>query len=405
MHNRRIKVVTGVRRCGKSYLLFELFKEYLLQSGVNEDHIIEADLENRRNQQLRDPDALLAHIDHQMKDDSMHYILLDEVQLVPEFEDVLNSYLKVKNADVYVTGSNSRFLSSDVITEFRGRGDEIRVWPFSFAELKAAFPDQSNESLWKRYHLYGGMPQAVLDADDRDREETLRGLFSQTYLRDIIDRHHLTHEAEMGKLLDIVASSIGGLTNPQKLSDSFQSMSGSKLSAVTIRQYLDHLEDAFLLSKAMRYDVKGKRYLTTPYKYYFVDPGLRNARINFRQSEQTHLMENVIYIELLRRGYSVDVGVVDVKEPVGDGRYQRKQLEVDFIVNRGSERIYIQSALSMPDADKRLQEKRSLVSIPDSFRKLIVVKDDILPWRDDDGVLTVSLWDFLLQPKLIDMTL
>lgn len=403
-HNHRIKIITGVRRCGKSYLLFELFKEHLLQNGVDEQHIIEVDLENRRNQKLRFPDALLTYIDNRMTDDKMYYILLDEVQLVPEFEDVLNSYLKIKNADVYVTGSNSKFLSTDIVTEFRGRGDEVRVWPLSFTEIKDAFPEKSNDEIWKRYYLYGGMPQVVLDEDDLHREDTLKGLFTQTYLRDIVERHHLQHEMEMQHLLDIVASGVGGLTNPQKLSDSFKSMSGSSLSAITIKQYLDYLEDAFLIAKSMRYDVKGKRYISTPYKCYFVDSGLRNARLNFRQSEQTHLMENIIYVELLRRGYSVDVGVVDVKDPLGDGRYQRKHLEVDFVVNRGSERLYIQSAFALPSLEKTQQEKRPLVSIPDSFRKIIVVKEDIMPLHDDEGILTISLWDFLLRPELMELS-
>ena len=401
-HNHRIKVITGVRRCGKSYLLFELFRQHLLDNGVDAAHIIEVDLENRRNASLRDPDALLAYIDSGIKDSQMHYILLDEIQLVPEFEDVLNSYLKMHNADVYVTGSNSRFLSSDVITEFRGRGDEVRVWPLSFAEIKEAFPDMTAEAIWKHYHLYGGMPQVVLETDDAHRESTLHTLFSQSYVRDIIDRHSLTHTAELGELLDVIASSTGSLVNPQKLSDTFRSREKTTLSAVTIKQYLDHFADAFLVSKAHRYDVKGKHYISTPYKCYFVDPGLRNARLNFRQVEQPHLMENILYIELLRRGYSVDVGVVEVKDPLGNGHYQRRQLEVDFVVNRGSDRIYIQSAFALPDDAKRAQEERSLISIPDSFRKVIVVKDDILPWRDNHGILTLSLFDFLLNTNILN---
>ena len=402
MHNHMIKVITGIRRSGKSFLLFELFVSLLRDKGVSEDHIIRIDLEDRRNKSLRDPDAILAYIDSRLKDDAMHYILLDEVQLIDEFEDVLNSYLKVKNADVYVTGSNSRFLSKDVITEFRGRGDEVHLCPLSVAEICEAMPEKSWTQVWDEYLNYGGLPLAVLAPTSEAKEDYLKGLFANTYLLDIKERHAVRGDQELDRLLDVVSSSVGSLTNPKKLEDTFRSY-GSKLSSATIKDYLDYLEEAFLVERLQRYDVKGRKYISTPYKCYFTDMGLRNARLNFRQIEEPHIMENVIYNELRMRGYGVDVGIVEVRELNENGSSVRKQLEVDFVVNRGSQRYYIQSAFAMSDDEKARQEIRPLVNISDSFKKIIVIKDDILPRRDDNGVLTLGLRQFLMDGSCLDI--
>ena len=402
MHNHMIKVITGIRRSGKSFLLFELFVSLLRDKGVSEDHIIRIDLEDRRNKSLRDPDAILAYIDSRLKDDAMHYILLDEVQLIYEFEDVLNSYLKVKNADVYVTGSNSRFLSKDVITEFRGRGDEVHLCPLSVAEICEAMPEKSWTQVWDEYLNYGGLPLAVLAPTSEAKEDYLKGLFANTYLLDIKERHAVRGDQELDRLLDVVSSSVGSLTNPKKLEDTFRSY-GSKLSSATIKDYLDYLEEAFLVERSQRYDVKGRKYISTPYKCYFTDMGLRNARLNFRQIEEPHIMENVIYNELRMRGYGVDVGIVEVRELNENGSSVRKQIEVDFVVNRGSQRYYIQSAFAMSDDEKARQEIRPLVNISDSFKKIIVIKDDILPRRDDNGVLTLGLRQFLMDGSCLDI--
>ena len=400
-HNHLVKVVTGIRRSGKSFLLFEIFYRHLLSEGVNEEHIVKVDLEDRRNKSLRDPDALLSHIDSKMKDDGMYYILLDEVQLVPEFEDVLNSYNKVPNADLYVTGSNSRFLSKDVITEFRGRGDEIRIFPLSVSELWEAMPQLSWEQLWQRYMTYGGLPLAVLTESTNEKTAYLKSLFKETFIKDIKERNSIKNDVALEALLDIIASSIGSLTNPQKLEKTFRSMENTTLTAQTIKTYLDDLEDAFLVSKALRYDIKGKRYISTPYKYYFTDTGLRNARLNFRQIEETHIMENVIYNELLMRGYSVDVGIVEIRERDENGKEVRRQVEVDFVVNQGSQRFYIQSAYALPDEEKAEREARPLQNIQDSFKKIIIVKEDILLRRDDYGIVTMGLREFLTNENSI----
>ena len=402
-HNHQIKVITGIRRCGKSYLLFNLFYNHLLQSGVDADHIICVDLENRRNKALRDPDALLEYIDSQMIDQQMYYILLDEVQLVNEFEDVLNSYLKVPNADVYVTGSNSKFLSKDVITEFRGRGDEIRVYPLTLREICEAQPKLDWKNAWELYLHYGGLPLCVLQSSEEEKIDYLKSLFAETYLKDIKERNQVKNDMEMEHLLDIISSSIGSLTNPQKLANTFDSAGKMKLSAVTIKQYLDYFEDAFLIHRSKRYDIKGKKYISTPYKCYFSDIGLRNARLNFRQIEETHIMENIIYNELCVRGYSVDVGIVEIRELNDVGNSVRKQIEVDFVVNRGSQRYYIQSAYALPSEEKVKQEERPLRAIPDSFKKIIVVKEDILPRRNEDGILMLGLRQFLLDEKSLDL--
>jgi ATPase len=395
-HNGLIKIITGVRRCGKSTLLFELFPEHLRAAGVDEDHIVKVDLEDRRNRPLRDADALLAYIDAAMQDGGMYYILIDEVQHVPEFTDVLNSYLKVKNADVYVTGSNSRFLSKDVATEFRGRGLEIRVAPLCFREFFSAFPGTQEQAL-QVYMTYGGLPQLLALNDDAEKISYLQSLFDTTYLKDIQDRYAIRNEAEFNELLDILASSIGALTNPTKLSHTFSSVKHASLSANTISSYLDILDDVFLLEKSVRYDIKGKAYIDSPFKCYFTDLGLRNARINFRQYEVSHLMENLLYNELRVRGLAVDVGVVVQHTKDAQGRSQRRQLEVDFVCNRGSNRCYIQSALRLATPEKREQELRSLQLINDSFMKLVITEDPIKTYQDNEGIVFMNIFDFLLH--------
>lgn len=402
-HNHLIKVITGMRRSGKSYLLFTLFYNYLKGEGVDDSHIIRVDLEDRRNKALRDPDTLLEYIDSRMIDKDMFYILLDEVQLVSEFVDVLNSYLNIPNADVYVTGSNSKFLSKDVITEFRGRGDDIHVYPLSPAEIHEAIPELDWLQLWELYLHYGGLPLTVLANTEKEKAEYLKTLFKETYLKDIKERNKVKNDMEMEVLLNIISSSIGSLTNPQKLADTFVSTSKSKLSAVTIKQYLDYFTDAFLVTKAERYDIKGKKYISTPYKYYFSDIGLRNARLNFRQIEETHIMENIIYNELCLRGYSVDVGVVEIRERDDKGNSVRKQIEVDFVCNQGSQRYYIQSAFALPSPEKVEQELRPLRNIPDSFKKIVIVKDDILIRRNEDGIVTMGLRQFLLDERSLEV--
>ena len=395
-HNGMIKVVTGVRRCGKSYLLFNLFCQHLKEEGIADDHIIKVDLEDRRNKALRDPDALLNYIDSHMTDRQMYYILLDEVQHVSEFEDVLNSYLKIDNADVYVTGSNSKFLSTDVITEFRGRGDEIRIAPLCFREFMSVYQGTREKGL-EEYMLYGGLPKILEYSTVERKTEYLKGLFKKTYLTDIKERYKIKNDDDLEELIDIVASSIGGLTNPTKLENTFQTVKHSNISHTTIKSYLDMLQDAFLIEKSMRYDIKGRKYIDTPAKYYFADMGLRNARINFRQYEETHLMENLIYNELRLRGMSVDVGVVVKNEKDANGVSVRKQLEVDFVCNQGSQRYYIQSALRLPNEEKREQEVRSLKSINDSFRKFVITEDLISRYQDNDGVTFMNIFEFLLN--------
>lgn len=396
MHNGMIKVVTGIRRCGKSYLLFKIFVDYLIAQGVDKQHIIKVDLEDRRNKELRDPDKLLNYIDSKMQDEKMYYILLDEVQHVPEFEEVLNSYLHVENADVYVTGSNSKFLSKDVITEFRGRGDEIRVKPLNFTEFVSVYNGSEDKAL-EEYLLYGGLPKVVLTKDPLQKEKYLKDLFATTYIRDIKERYKIKNEAEMDELIGIIASSIGGLTNPTKLLNTFKSVKNVDISKNTIISYLEILQDVFMIEKAERYDIKGKRYINTPSKYYFEDLGLRNARLNFRQVEKTYLLENLIYNELRGVGLSVDVGEVLVNEVSDEGKNVRKQLEVDFVCNMGYRRYYVQSAYSVADDDKREQELRPLRNIKDSFQKIIVVGDHTMRYQNDDGVLFISIYDFLLN--------
>ena len=401
-HNGMIKVVTGVRRCGKSYLLFNLFCHHLKEAGIAADHIIKVDLEDRRNKELRDPDALLRYIDSHMTDQQMYYILLDEVQHVNEFEDVLNSYLKIENADVYVTGSNSRFLSTDVITEFRGRGDEIKISPLCFREFMSVYQGTKEKGL-EEYMLYGGLPK-VLDYPTMERKmEYLKNLFRKTYLTDIKERYKIKNDDDLEELIDIVASSIGGLTNPSKLENTFQTVKHSKITHTTIKSYLDMLQDVFLIERSVRYDIKGRKYIDTPAKYYFSDLGLRNARINFRQYEETHLMENLIYNELRLRGMSVDVGVVVKNEKDANGVSVRKQLEVDFVCNQGSQRYYIQSALRLPSEEKREQEVRSLKSINDSFRKFVITEDLISRYHDNEGITYMNIYEFLLDENSLQI--
>ncbi len=395
-HNGMIKVVTGIRRSGKSYLLFNLFCQHLKEEGVAEDHIIKVDLEDRRNKALRNPDALLNHIDNRMTDQQMYYILLDEVQHVDDFEDVLNSYLKIDNADVYVTGSNSKFLSKDVITEFRGRGDEIKVAPLSFREFMTVFQG-SREKALEEYMLYGGLPKVVTFPTAEKKVEYLKQLFPKTYLTDIKERYKIKNDDDLEELIDIIASSIGGLTNPTKLENTFQTVKHSDISHTTIKSYLDILQDVFLVEKSVRYDIKGRKYIDTPSKYYFSDLGLRNARLNFRQYEETHLMENLIYNELRLRGMSVDVGVVVKNEKDANGVSVRKQYEVDFVCNQGSQRYYIQSALHLPSEEKREQEVRSLKYINDSFKKFVITDDLISRYQDDNGITYMNIYEFLLN--------
>ena len=399
-HNGMIKVVTGVRRCGKSYLLFNLFCQHLKEAGITDDHIIKVDLEDRRNKELRNPDALLNYIDSHLTDQQMYYILLDEVQYVNEFEDVLNSYLKIENADVYVTGSNSRFLSTDVITEFRGRGDEIKIAPLCFREFMSVYQGTKEKGL-EEYMLYGGLPK-LFDYPTTERKMAyLKGLFKKTYLTDIKERYKIKNDDDLEELIDIVASSIGGLTNPSKLENTFQTVKHSNITHTTIKSYLDMLQDVFLIERSVRYDIKGRKYIDTPAKYYFSDLGLRNARINFRQYEETHLMENLIYNELRFRGMSVDVGVVVKNEKDANGVSVRKQLEVDFVCNWGSQRYYIQSALRLPNDKKREQEVRSLKSIYDSFRKFVITEDLISRYQDNEGITYMNIYEFLLDEESI----
>lgn len=394
-HNGLIKVITGIRRCGKSYLLFELFYKYLREQGVDDNHIIILALDDRKNKNYRNPDVLCDYVHKQIVDDSPYYILLDEVQFVDEFEDVLNSFLHVKNADTYVTGSNAKFLSKDIITEFRGRGDEIHISPLSFQEFYSVY-DGLKEDAWKEYCLYGGLPKVLEYKIDEDKVAYLKNIFEETYLTDIKERHKVRNDAELAELLDILSSSIGSLTNPKKLSDTFKSVKQVSLHPDTINNYLEYLVDSYLISQSKRYDIKGKKYINTPSKYYFTDVGLRNARLNFRQFEETHIMENVIFNELKIMGFNVDVGVVEYSKAV-EGKSVRVQAEVDFVCNKADKRYYIQSALSIPDREKMLQEQNSLTRIGDSFKKIIIVKDAIKSHYNEDGVLILNLFDFLLE--------
>lgn len=401
-HNGMIKVVTGIRCSGKSFLLFNLFAQHLTESGVTPDHIVTIDLENRRNKALRDPDALLEYIDNKMKDSDMYYILIDEIQHVKEFEDVLNSYLKVENADIYVTGSNSKFLSKDVITEFRGRGDEIKITPLTFCEYMTVF-EGSREKGLEQYLLYGGLPKVALLQEPAKKISYLKSLFSKVYLTDIKERYNIRNDDDLSELIDVLASSIGGLTNPTKLENTFATVKRSKITHQTIKSYLEILQEVFLLERSVRYDIKGRKYIDTPCKYYFKDLGLRNARIGFRQYEVSHLMENLIYNELRARGIEVDVGVVTQNYKDEKGISQRKQLEVDFLCNIGSSRYYIQSALRLQTEEKREQEIRSLKAIDDNFKKYVITEEPITSYQDDNGVIYMNLFEFLLNENSLNI--
>ena len=395
--NGLIKIITGIRRCGKSYLLDPLFKNYLLESGVKEDHIIKLELDKEENKKFRDSHELNEYIKSQTKDKNMYYILLDEIQMVDGFESVLNGFLYERNLDVYVTGSNSKFLSSDIITEFRGRGDEIKVFPLSFSEYIESFKGDKQDA-WNEYVLYGGLPLIFSKKTDEEKSKYLKDLFDQTYIKDIVERNNIQRVDILDSIINILASSVGSLTNPKKIYDTFVSNGEKEISSNTVTSYIKYIEDSFIVNKSDRYDVKGKKYIQTPQKYYFSDIGLRNARLNFRQQEENHIMENIIYNELLLRGYNVDVGVVELRE--GN---QRKQLEVDFVCNLGNKRYYVQSTLNLDTREKTIQEERPLMNINDNFKKIIVVKDNMKHWMTEEGILVIGIQEFLLNKNSLDL--
>lgn len=394
--NGLVKIITGIRRCGKSFLLDPLFKEHLIKDGVKEDHIIKLDLDERRNKKYLDPDVLDDYVRNSIADNDRYYLLLDEVQKVNDFESVLNGFLHIRNLDVYVTGSNSKFLSSDIITEFRGRGDEIRVLPLSFSEFAPAFPGTIEEA-WEKYVVYGGRPRILFCADENEKSNYLKQLFAKTYLSDIIERNQVQRRDVLDDIVNILSSSIGSLTNPHKLLNTFISKGIKDISINTISTYISYLLDSFLIEKAERYDIKGKKYIQTPYKFYFADIGLRNSRLNFLQQEENHIRENVLFNELLFRGYNVDVGVVPIRE--GD---DRKQVEIDFVCNQSNRRYYIQSAFSLDTREKTLQEERPLLKVPDNFKKIIVVKDNRKPWITEEGISIIGIKDFLLNKNSLE---
>lgn len=401
--NGLIKIVTGIRRCGKSYLLFKIFRNHLLEQGVTPDHIISLALDDILNEEYCDPKKLVLYIKENIKDSQIHYVLLDEVQMVDNFVGALNSLLHIDNVDVYVTGSNSKFLSSDIATEFRGRSDEIRIYPLSFSEFLSEYNGDKNDA-WRDYITYGGLPLILSLESSQQKSNYLHNLYQTVYLKDLIDRNGIKKAVEFDALTKVMASSIGSPCNPNKLSNTFKSVSNTDLSSITIDNYLGFLQDAFLLEKASRYDIKGKKYIGTLSKYYFVDMGLRNCLLGFRQIEETHLMENVIYNELRSRGYLVDVGVVETRTRTENQGMLRKQLEIDFVVNNGSKRYYIQSALSLPNEEKIEQEMASLKNVSDSFQKIIIVKDNIVPHHNESGILFINLYDFLLNREILEST-
>lgn len=397
-----VKVITGFRRSGKSYLLFNIFKKYLIKKGIEKSHIISIALDDLSNEKLRNPYNMLEFIKEKITDDNLYYIMLDEVQYLERFEEVLNSLMHIENVDIYVTGSNSKFLSSDVITEFRGRGDEIHVYPLSFREFFSVF-EGTKEEAWDRYFTYGGMPLVLSYNTPQEKTEYLHSLFDKVYVSDIIERHNVRNKAELNELLDILGSSIGTLTNPLKLSRIYMSEKNKVISDKTINNYITYFEDSFLINKAKRYNIKGKKYINSPYKLYFEDIGLRNARLNFRQTEENHIMENIIYNELKIRGYNVDVGVVEAFEANSNGKTLFKNYEIDFIATQESKKYYIQSAFNMNSEQKEKQEKNSLINIDDSFKKIIVVKENIIPKRDDNGITTIGIYDFLLDERSLEL--
>lgn len=414
-HNGLIKVITGIRRCGKSYLLNRLFYQHLLEIGIDDGHIIrfafdsaddlsligESLIQIEKEKRGVDPEKFMAYIRSKITDDGMYYLLLDEIQMMDCFEAVLNGYLRRVNMDVFVTGSNAKLLSKDIVTEFAGRGDEVHMYPLSFAEFMTVYSGDQYRGL-SEYMLYGGIPQVVFRESGNDKAAVLENLFQEIYIRDITERNRVKNIGELEELLNILSSAIGSLTNPEKLRNTFKTVKKSRITSATIKKYLDYFEDSFLIESAQRYDIKGKAYIETPRKYYFSDLGLRNARINFRQLEQTHSMENVIYNELCMRGYRVDIGVVPVTEKNSGGKVSRKQLEVDFVCNLGSARYYIQSAYALPDEEKRAQEIRPFRKIDDSFKKILITKDIVQPYYDENGILTVNIYDFLLDPACLE---
>lgn len=399
--NGMIKIITGIRRCGKSFLLFVLFKKYLLESGVDNEHIIEIALDGIENEKLRNPKKCYQYIKDVMKDEQKYYLLLDEVQFMPRFEEVLNSLLRINNIDVYVTGSNSKFLSSDVVTEFRGRGDEIRIYPLSFAEFYMAYEGEYDDA-WNEYMIYGGLPQVIQLSTERQKAEYLKNMFTNVYIKDVVERNKLQNVDEIDTLVDVLASAIGAPTNPTKISKTFKSERGITYSNKTISNHIEYLAQSFLISKASRYDIKGRKYVGANQKYYFTDIGLRNARLNFRQQEPTHIIENIVYNELLIRGYNVDVGIVEVYGKNEEGKTIRKQLEIDFVVNQGSKRYYIQVAYDMSSEEKQAQEFNSLRNISDSFKKIVIVNGTKKPWRNDEGFVIMGMKYFLLNDDSLE---
>ena len=395
-HIKLIKVITGIRRSGKSYLLDPLFVNHLKSNGVSDDHIIKIDLDEIRNKWLRDPIVLDEYIRNKIIDNNMHYVLLDEIQLVPDFESLLNGFLNMKNVDVYVTGSNSRFLSSDIISAFRGRSQEIRIWPLSFSEYYEVSKLSKNEA-YRHYIRYGGMPLLLSLDSDKKKVDYLNNLFEVTYFKDIVERNSLENDVVLESLTKILASAIGSLTSATKLTNTYKSKGNKTLSINTVLKYLGYLKDSFLIDNVLRYDIKGKRYIEYPSKYYFTDIGLRNALLNFRQQEENHIMENIVYLELVRRGFNVDVGVVEIREAG-----TRKQYEIDFVCNQNNSRLYIQVALNLETREKTLQETRPLLKIDDFFKRVIIVKEDTLPWITEEGVLIIGILDFLLDPKIFE---
>ena len=399
--NGMIKVITGIRRCGKSFLLFKIFKKNLLESGVDAAHIIEIALDGIENEELREPKTCFKYIKNSIKDDNKYYLFLDEVQFMPRFEEVLNSLLRISNIDVYVTGSNSKFLSSDIVTEFRGRGDEVRIYPLSFAEFYSVYDGEFDDA-WEDYMIYGGLPQIVSFQSERQKTDYLKNIFTNVYLKDVIERNRLQSVDEIGILVDVLASAIGAPTNPSKIANTFVSERQITYSNKTISNHIDYLEEAFLISKANRYDIKGRKYIGANLKYYFTDLGLRNARLNFRQQEPTHIMENIVYNELLIRGYNVDVGVVEAFGKDKNGKRIHKQLEVDFVVNQGNQRYYIQVAYDMTSEEKQTQEFNSLRNIPDSFKKIVIMNGSKKPWRNEEGFVIMGMKYFLLNVSSLE---
>ena len=400
--NKLIKIITGIRRCGKSYLLEYIFKNYLINSGVKEDHIIKLALDSIENAEYLEGIKLYEYVMEKVKDNDIYYVILDEIQNVKNFESVLNSFLRKPNIDVYVTGSNSKFLSSDIITEFRGRGDEVKVYPLSFAEFMSVYENGNESKALDEYISFGGLPLVASLKTVEEKMEYLNFQKNNVYINDVIERNNIRNDEELKTLIEIISSNIGSLTNPTKLYKTFVSKGNKNITDKTIALYLKNLEEAFLIEKSKRFDIKGKKYIETPSKYYFTDMGIRNSLINYRQIEKTHIMENIIYTELRRRGFNVDVGVVEKRDTVKEGKREYMQLEIDFIVNKGNERYYIQSAYSIEDNSKRIQETKSLLNIEDSFKKIVIVYDHFIKWKDGDGIIYISIYDFLLNERSLE---